>query len=124
MNKSKAARTAEVVLRENDYWTFNGELFCRHHLTPRKGLHVATQDELPIPLEYIDDRRRTQTNLESDHEATVEDVWGPADKLEPDSWAGTTTFEILPYIGRGTSHENTAIDSARKGMARSVSEHV
>ena len=45
-----------------DFWAFNGTMLVRHHITPRDTLFVPTDDNCPMPLEFIDVHRHTLTS--------------------------------------------------------------
>ena len=61
-----------------DFWSLNGTCLTRHHRVPRTklfSLYDMTGKKPPIPLDYVDIRRETYTNLESPDEAVVYDTW-------------------------------------------------
>ena len=69
-----------------------------HHMKPRTKLFSPSEATLPIPLEYIDVLRHTQTNLDDANEAKKLDFWyDNANVSEPltGTWTGTTTFYLL-----------------------------
>ena len=61
--------------------------------------------DCPIPIKYLDVLRYTRTNLDSQAEARIDDVWDPDTPngngvWDPDtqlsaSWMGTSSFDIL-----------------------------
>eukprot|EP00973_Karenia_brevis_P028184 3883559-Karenia_brevis.AAC.1 len=60
-------------------------------MKPRNTLFVPSADDCPLPLKYLDCVRYTKTNLESDKEARIEDVWCTDGARElSGSWTGTT----------------------------------
>ena len=46
----------------------------RNHVAPRTKLFVP-KDDFPIPRNYIDVQRQTNTSLDVLHEATIGDYW-------------------------------------------------
>ena len=63
------------VETSEDYWTFSGDALTRHHITPRLKLYKPTQDDLPMPIEYLDIDRYTKTDLETKNESIIFDYW-------------------------------------------------
>ena len=62
-----------------------------HHVVPRSSLLVPTDENCPTPLKYLDVQRRTYTDLETQAEAEVEDLWTDEGARElSDSWRGNT----------------------------------
>ena len=59
-----------------DYWSCNGELLTRFHVTPRLSLFTPETSNTPIPLKFIDVNRITHTDLDVKGEGRVDDVWG------------------------------------------------
>ena len=47
----------------NDFWTISGNFIFRHHVELRIKLYVPNEESFPIPLDYIDVVRRTNTTL-------------------------------------------------------------
>ena len=89
-----------------DYWTYNGTLLRRHHVEPRIGMFVPTEDNCPIPLKWIDVMRITKTDLDIDGYKNIDDVWTPDDphsKRElPETWTGSTAFfPLMPKPPNG-----------------------
>ena len=58
-----------------DYWTLQGDMLIRHHRRQRLSLFVPDDQNLPIPLKYIDVTRQTETSLESPSEKFINDYW-------------------------------------------------
>ena len=78
-----------------DFWSISGDALIRFHRKPRRKLFVPDEKDVPIPLSYIDVRRRTETDLESLSERTIQDYWN-VDGPTPMSseWTGKTVFYI------------------------------
>ena len=66
-----------------------------HHYNPRQYLYTPDPKDLPIPIEFIDVGRRTETNLEDQSEAFIEDVWYASDpRYLTAPWTGRTIFPL------------------------------
>jgi len=79
-----------------DFWTCNSDCIIRHHKVPRTQLFVPTNDDLPLPLKYVDILRTTETDLEHLREHVVRDYWtrdGARELSAP--WTGRTVFTLL-----------------------------
>lgn len=64
--------------------------------TARHTLYTRQENELPIPIKYIDIVRETGTDLPVMLEAKINDLWyGCGHKQLSDFWAGKTTFWLL-----------------------------
>ena len=92
----------DIPTETKDFWTVSGDLLVRHHRTPRLELFIPTEDLSPIPLKYIDVLRRTETDLESQEEKTIKDIWleyednlPSANRELSDHWTGRTIFTLL-----------------------------
>ena len=97
-----------------DFWSLNGTCLVRHHVVPRTklfSLYDVTSTKPPMPLEYIDIRRETYTNLENPGEAVIYDAWWlPADQAQQVDalrdqertlsapWTGKTMFNLLMNV--------------------------
>ena len=69
-----------------------------HQLKPRLKLFVPSAEAIPIPLNWLDIKRRTRTDLDDGKEANIEDYWynnPEADRDLFDVWTGKTTFDLL-----------------------------
>ena len=90
-----------------DYWTMQGDMLIRHHRRPRLSLFVPDDQNLPIPLKYVDVTRQTDTSLESPCEKVIRDYWNVAtqnpaggDPMQEnrqlsEPWTGRTIFNLL-----------------------------
>jgi hypothetical protein len=79
-----------------DFWTLNSDVLIRHHRTPRKSLYVPKPGDLPIPIDYLDVKRRTETDLDDFSESSISDFWSEAgSRMLSHKWTGKTVFEIL-----------------------------
>ena len=83
-----------------DSWSFSGDIITRHHSTPRQQLFTPNEAAIdcPVPIEYIDVQRCTRTDIDSDIESTINDVWYNDPTKDhrslSDTWTGTTSFTI------------------------------
>lgn len=93
---------------ERDYWSMTNDTLTRVHRTPGTELFVPEEfdpnetDHLhatscPFPTEYLDVWRLTKTDIHEIADSEVLDFrFGEQRSRElPDSWTGTTTFDIL-----------------------------
>ena len=81
-----------------DYWSTNGDILTRHHITPRDSLFVPHEGECPLPLKYLDSFRHTELKNEyGEVERRDNDVWtSEADATKVSYWfTGKTVFDIL-----------------------------
>ena len=99
---------------DEDFWSLNGTCLTRHHRVPRTklfSLYDVVKKKPPIPLEYVDIRRETYTNLESPEERMIFDTWWlPADQVKQiealrnqerelsSPWTGKTMFNLLMNV--------------------------
>ena len=102
--ETEVPRTREKSM---DYWSMTSDRIVRHHRTPRTELFVPTQHDCPIPLQYLDVMRTTETDLNNEKEAKIEDIWAggnPQSTLVElsEEWTGKTFFDLLrpkPRVG-------------------------
>ena len=92
--------------KTSDYWSFNGTVLVRHHLTPRTSLFMPDQSA-PIPLKWIDVHRLTVTSITEKGEKHIEDYWDGEPsccKELSEPWVGATTFQMVqPAASKGLS---------------------
>ena len=84
-----------------------GDMLIRHHRQQRLSLFVPDDQNLPIPLKYIDVTRQTETSLESPSEKFITDYWNVttdnpaggdpmrANRHLSEPWTGRTIFYLL-----------------------------
>ena len=84
-----------------------GDMLIRHHRQQRLSLFVPDDQNLPIPLKYIDVTRQTETSLESPSEKFITDYWNVtrdnpaggdpmrANRRLSEPWTGRTIFYLL-----------------------------
>ena len=84
-----------------------GDMLIRHHRHQRLQLFVPDDQNLPIPLKYIDVTRQTETSLDSPSEKFIQDYWNvprdnpaggdpmQADRQLSEPWTGRTIFNLL-----------------------------
>ena len=56
---------------DSDYWTITSDVLVRHHLNPRTKMYCPEEADLPIPIRFLDARRRTTTDIEEHHEKAI-----------------------------------------------------
>ena len=70
-----------------------------HHNTPRVQLFVPTDENSPIPVQYLDILRTTKTDLEDSLEVNTKDFWTKdGNRSLSSEWTGETMFRILRPI--------------------------
>ena len=101
--KGPESRENPRQVHEPDFWTLNDTVLVRHHRTPRWRLFSPSADDCPIPLEYVDVMRMTETDLEHPAERTIHDHWTSNDRRKlSDAWTGKTIFDLIhPDPGPG-----------------------
>ena len=81
----------EDSLHENDRWTIQKNATILHHYKPRQYLSTPDPEDSQIPIEFLDVGRRTETNLEDEHEAVIDDIWyGSNPQYLTAPWTGRT----------------------------------
>ena len=56
-----------------DTWSLSDSVLIRHINKPRTTMYVLRQEDCPIPFEYVDILRRTETDIEAKAEKTIRD---------------------------------------------------
>ena len=90
-----------------DYWVVQDDKVVRVHQTPRHHLFDPKECEFPLPLEYIDVFRCTDTNVNGYH--SFVDCWytDPTGDQIPGPWVGKTSFNLrLPAPKPGWAIQN------------------
>ena len=94
----ESKRDSEILKEEtDDRIAMNRECITVHNLVPRTSMFIPAEENMPLPLDYVDVMRTTRTNIDG-VEAEIEDVWhdnanAGRDLTEP--WVGTTTFYLV-----------------------------
>ena len=112
------------VVHEPDFWTVNEDQLVRVHRTPRIKLFNFLEVEPPIPIEYVDVMRITETDLETKAESRIEDYWN--EDHVPDAgprqlssfWTGRTIIKLLriaPPRWEWQSGRLTQVQKSRTG---------
>ena len=101
-------------------------MLIRNHVTSRIALYDPVEEDMPIPLKYIDVTRITETDLESQAESRTSDLWYRHDENDTEGilprdlssmWRGGTMVHLLRPApcpgyrwvqGRLTTHQNNA----------------
>ena len=79
-----------------DSWSMSGEFIRRHHEELRLKFYDPDNETFPIPLEYVDVMRQTQTNINHVSEHTINDSCFEAKGVTlAEEWTATTRFQIL-----------------------------
>jgi hypothetical protein len=91
---------------ENGYWEDRPNTLARILKAARRGLFgpATCSDPMPTPAEYVDVRRTTVTNLETEDEKSIEDIWDgtvEARRTLSDWCVGETRFLKLWRARRG-----------------------
>ena len=74
----------------NDFWSITCHFIYRHHVENRVKLYVPKEESFPIPLQYIDDTRTTDTSLDVLLEKVEDYVNVDGDRDLSDTWTGFT----------------------------------
>ena len=94
----------DLPASQKDYWTCTSDVLTRHHREPRSTLSVPKAESCPLPLEYLDVLRHTETNLSHVAEATIYDHWTRHGEKELSGpWTGRTAITIKrpqPPVGK------------------------
>ena len=79
-----------------DSWALSESVLVRHINVPRTKMYVLKQEDCPVPLEYIDILRRTETDIDAKSEKTIRDFWTTenADYELSQPWVGRVVFEL------------------------------
>ena len=79
-----------------DFWSIQGDFICRDHIELRVQLYVPNKETFPVPLEYFDVARSTNTNLDVMQEKRIDDYWNVDENRGlSDPWTGFTKFTVL-----------------------------
>eukprot|EP00439_Symbiodinium_sp_Y106_P052759 s3916_g7.t1 len=85
----------------------------RLHKKTRRTRYEPKEGAVPIPLEYLDDKRKTIIEFSKGQNVTHEDDWRssePPTAKVTEPWKGRTVFQILPIIefskGQNVTHED------------------
>ena len=73
--ESQPAEPTDDAEARADFWSMEGDFFCRRHIEPRVQLYVPKEETFPMPLTYIDVTRATYTNLDVLQEKRTDDLW-------------------------------------------------
>ena len=95
------AKECEKIEVENpleapeDAWLISDYSVIRIHKIPRVDLFKPDEATFPIPVQYLDVMRRTETDLADEPEAKIEDFWTEAGTRSlSDPWTGRTIFTL------------------------------
>ena len=95
------ARECEKIEFENpleapeDAWLITDHSVIRIHKVPRVDLFKPDEASFPIPIEYLDVMRRTETDLVDESEAKIDDFWTEAGTRSlSDPWTGRTILTL------------------------------
>ena len=89
------------ALEQDDVWIVGTRTVTCEHRKPREALMKPTDEDItfPIPIQYVDVMRITETDLPDKAEARIEDHWTePGRKVLSGPWRGRTRFTLrLPH---------------------------
>ena len=110
----------QVLGGRNDYWAYNNEGYLvRFHRTMRKSLFIPKADNCPVPLEQLDNFRRT---LIRRRDGNVEDITEAYKdlpfkmqkrKVNGQQWQGESWFKVI-QTGSSMVKAPPQQDTARK----------
>ena len=85
--------TGYIVLDDiQDEWQLKGNYLIRKHYLPRQTTYTPTQDDCPISISYLTNKRTSKMANNPYH-----DSWNkPHHKQFTTTWTGTTEFKIQP----------------------------
>ena len=73
---SSSSSRSSIAEQSSDYWSMpNLTTLVRTHVTPRSALFVATTENCPISLDWVDILRRTETSLDHGQLREIDDFW-------------------------------------------------
>ena len=121
--------TVQPAEPEEDYWMMpNNDLLIRHHVVPRRHLHVPTSESCPLPIEWLDVKRETFTNLDHGDLHWIEDCWtadareGTSRELD-EEFLGRTVYTLLKKKPMpGYEYQNGRLTKVHKETSRP--EHI
>ena len=99
------AKSRKDALDENaagDYWVVNDDRVARVRVPRRYHLFYPESCSLPVPLDYLDVLRFTDTNVKG--QSTLVDCWvsDPNSDQAKGPWVGKTAFNIrMPIPKKG-----------------------
>ncbi len=114
---------------EEDYWMMpNNDLLIRNQVVPRRHLHVPTSESCPLPIEWLDVKRETFTNLDHGDLHWIEDCWtadareGTSRELD-EEFLGRTVYTLLKKKPMpGYEYQNGRLTKVHKETSRP--EHI
>ncbi len=75
----------------------NLHTLIRVHVNPRSELLLPTSENYPIPLDWLDMYRTTETSLDYGQLREIEDFGSVDARNEPTrKWTGRSVFQIVP----------------------------
>ena len=79
-----------------DTWGMSQSMLIRVINRPRTSMCILDEKTCPVPIEYVDILRRTETYLDARSERTIRDLWTTenADYELSQPWTGRVTFEL------------------------------
>jgi len=100
-NEQKSKHEADDQ-EDPDTWSFSDSVLIRHINKPRTSMYVLQQEDCPIPLEYVDILRRTETDIDAKQEKTIRDFWTTedADRTLSQPWIGSSVRTTKTRSGK------------------------
>jgi hypothetical protein len=91
---SSSSSRSSIAEQSSEYWSMpNLTTLVRTHVTPRSALFVPITENCPIPLEWVDIFRRTETSLDHGELQEIDDYWTADARSTPrileEEWIGT-----------------------------------
>ena len=110
----------ELVFATDDEWMIdeNKMELIRLHKTMRQIMYDPKDGHTPIPLEFLDVKRKTIMEFSKERVVTQEDDWRSTERpttRTPDYWRGKTVFRILP----GGLESRTSVPAKSRDPAHS-----
>ena len=94
--ESPNQKEAQEAPKEKDFWSVSGDAIIRFHRNLRQRLYVPSEVDFPIPLRYADVQRRTETDLDSMSESTIQYYWNVQGDISLSApWTGKKRFSLL-----------------------------
>ena len=98
----KESTSSDKIIK--DTWQLTASVLIRVHNTPRTKLFTPQSDPsdpCPIPIEYLDIMRRTDTSAPTKAESNLEDYWVDRQMQHrelSEEWVGRTQFSLFRTV--------------------------
>ena len=122
MHDTRDESHAQDVLDEpGDTWVVTQACVIRIHRKPRHSLFKPEDEEsLPVPVQYLDIMRTTETDLLDESESKIDDYWTEAGTRSlSDAWTGRTMFYLrMPIPPQGSKWVRGRLVKIKKNTSR------